>query len=65
MGKMVRAGAGIFDKQEAEPHKNGPAPQHWIKVPQSNKGSFFTEQIFYFWLTFIPIFIITQTPSAG
>jgi hypothetical protein len=28
MWKMVRAGAGIFDKQEPEPHKNGPAPQH-------------------------------------
>jgi hypothetical protein len=28
MGKMVRAGAGIFDKLEPEPHKNGPAPQH-------------------------------------
>jgi hypothetical protein len=35
MRKMV--GAGIFDKQEQEPepelHKNGPAPQHWIKLP--------------------------------
>jgi hypothetical protein len=32
MRKMVRAGAGIgiFDKQEPEPHKNGPAPQHWV-----------------------------------
>jgi hypothetical protein len=36
MGKMVRAGAGagIFDKlelePELEPHKNGPAPQHWL-----------------------------------
>jgi hypothetical protein len=32
MGKMVRAGAGIFDKlepkPELEPDKNGPAPQH-------------------------------------
>jgi hypothetical protein len=28
MGKIVRAGAGIFDKLEPEPHKNGPAPQH-------------------------------------
>jgi hypothetical protein len=30
MRKMVRVGAGIFDKQEPEPepHKNGPAPQH-------------------------------------
>jgi hypothetical protein len=27
MRKMVRAGAGIFDKQELEPQKNGPAPQ--------------------------------------
>jgi hypothetical protein len=28
--KIVRAGAGIFDKQEPgpEPHKNGPAPRH-------------------------------------
>jgi hypothetical protein len=26
-GKMVQAGAGIFDK--LEPHKNGPAPRHW------------------------------------
>jgi hypothetical protein len=26
MGKMVRAGAGIFVK--LEPDKNGPAPQH-------------------------------------
>jgi hypothetical protein len=32
MRKMVRAGAGIFDKQEPEPHKNGPAPQHCKKV---------------------------------
>jgi hypothetical protein len=34
MGKMVRAGAGagIFDKlePELEPHKNGPAPQHFL-----------------------------------
>jgi hypothetical protein len=32
MRKMVRAGAGIFYKQEPEPgpHKKGPAPQHWI-----------------------------------
>jgi hypothetical protein len=22
-------GAGIYDKLELEPHKNGPAPQHW------------------------------------
>jgi hypothetical protein len=29
MGKMVGAGAEIFDKLEPEPHKNGPAPQHW------------------------------------
>jgi hypothetical protein len=31
MRKMVRAGAGAgnFDKQEPEPHKNGQAPQHW------------------------------------
>jgi hypothetical protein len=28
MRKMVRAGAGIFDKPE--PYKNGPAPQHWL-----------------------------------
>jgi hypothetical protein len=28
MGKMARAGAGIFDKVEPEPHKNGSAPQH-------------------------------------
>jgi hypothetical protein len=37
MGKIVRAGAGIFDKLKSEPElqpdKNGPAPQHW---PQSN-----------------------------
>jgi hypothetical protein len=30
MGKMVGAGAEIFDKLEPEPHKNGPAPQHWV-----------------------------------
>jgi hypothetical protein len=32
MGKMVGAGAGaeIFDK--LEPHKNGPAPQHWANL---------------------------------
>jgi hypothetical protein len=33
MGKMVGAGAEIFDKLEPElqpePHKNGPAPQHF------------------------------------
>jgi hypothetical protein len=30
MGKIVRAGAGagIFDKLELEPDKNGPVPQH-------------------------------------
>jgi hypothetical protein len=30
MGKIVRAGAGIFEKLEPklEPDKNGPAPQH-------------------------------------
>jgi hypothetical protein len=29
---MVEAGAGakIFDKPEPEPHKNWPAPQHWL-----------------------------------
>jgi hypothetical protein len=34
MRKMVRAGAGatIFDMQEPEPHKNGPAPKHWLGV---------------------------------
>jgi hypothetical protein len=32
LGKMVRAGAGIFDKLEHEPHKNGPAPQHCIHI---------------------------------
>jgi hypothetical protein len=26
----ARAGAGIFDKLEPEPHKNGPAPQQCI-----------------------------------
>jgi hypothetical protein len=33
MGKMVcaGAGAGIFDKPELEPHKNGPAPQYCCK----------------------------------
>jgi hypothetical protein len=30
MGKMVGAGAEIFDKLEPKPHKNGPAPQHWF-----------------------------------
>jgi hypothetical protein len=31
--KIVRAGVGIFDKlePEPEPHKNGPAPQHWLQ----------------------------------
>jgi hypothetical protein len=29
MGEMVGAGAEIFVKLEPEPHKNGPAPQHW------------------------------------
>jgi hypothetical protein len=31
---MVRAGAGagIFYNPELEPHKNGPAPQHWLLV---------------------------------
>jgi hypothetical protein len=27
----VRAGAEIFDKLDLEPHKNGPAPQHWLR----------------------------------
>jgi hypothetical protein len=32
MGKMVGAGAGagIFDKLEPDPHKNGTAPQRWL-----------------------------------
>jgi hypothetical protein len=33
MGKIIRAGAGIFDKLEPEleldPDKNGPASQHY------------------------------------
>jgi hypothetical protein len=37
MGKIVRAGAGagIFDKlePELEPHKNRPAPHHWLQLP--------------------------------
>jgi hypothetical protein len=37
MRKMVRSGAGIFDKQEPEPHKNGPAPQHCKKCYKSPK----------------------------
>jgi hypothetical protein len=44
MRKLVRAeaGAGIFDKQETEPepHKNGPAPQHWQQHPQQFCYSF-------------------------
>jgi hypothetical protein len=34
---MARAGAGIFDKlePEPEPHKNGPAPQHWYMKVRS------------------------------
>jgi hypothetical protein len=30
---MVRAGVGarFLHKLEPEPHKNGPAPQHWLK----------------------------------
>jgi hypothetical protein len=32
MGKMVGAGAEIFDKLEPESHKNGPAPQHWLGI---------------------------------
>jgi hypothetical protein len=28
MGKIVRAGAGIFDNLEPEPDKNAPAPPH-------------------------------------
>jgi hypothetical protein len=32
MGKMVGAGAEIFDKLEPEPHKNGPAPQHCLNL---------------------------------
>jgi hypothetical protein len=35
VGKMVGAGGGaraeIFDKVEPEPHKNRPAPQHWLQ----------------------------------
>jgi hypothetical protein len=35
LGKMVRAGAGNFYKlepePELEPHKNGPAPQHYLQ----------------------------------
>jgi hypothetical protein len=27
----AEAGTEIFDKQEPEPHKKGPAPQHWFK----------------------------------
>jgi hypothetical protein len=43
MRKMVRAGAGIFDKQEPEPemHKYGPAPQHWVSdIPACTTGTF-------------------------
>jgi hypothetical protein len=32
IGKMVGAGAEIFVKLEPEPHKNRPAPQHWVKL---------------------------------
>jgi hypothetical protein len=41
---MVGAGAEIFDKLEPEPHKNGPAPQHWftwLKCSNNNKLGFF------------------------
>jgi hypothetical protein len=37
MGKMVGAGAEIFDKLEPEPHKNGPAPQHCLGEYERNK----------------------------
>jgi hypothetical protein len=29
MGQMVGAGAEIFNQLVPEPHKNGPAPQHY------------------------------------
>jgi hypothetical protein len=38
MGKMARAGAGIFDKLEPEPHKNGPAPHHCM-IPHRPVGA--------------------------
>jgi hypothetical protein len=46
---MVRAGAGIFDKQEPEPHNNGPAPQRCIKGPMHPplccSGTFFRDNV--------------------
>jgi hypothetical protein len=32
IGKIVGAGAEIFDKLKPEPHKNGPVSQHWISL---------------------------------
>jgi hypothetical protein len=48
MGKVFGAGAGagarsvIVDKLEPEPHKNGPASQHWLYMP----GLFISKDIF-------------------
>jgi hypothetical protein len=42
LGKMVRAGAGVFDKLEPEPHKNGPAPQdlkYWCMANLCSVGA--------------------------
>jgi hypothetical protein len=44
---MVGAGAGaeIFDTLEPELHKNGPAPQHWMLVPQNSFKSIYSLKI--------------------
>jgi hypothetical protein len=41
MGKMVRAGVGIFDKLEPEPHKNELSPQHCFRNCEENGSCFF------------------------
>jgi hypothetical protein len=51
MGKMVRAGAGIFYKLDPEPHKNGPAPQHWFKTRSKSPlmiGRFVINKIIFY-----------------
>jgi hypothetical protein len=48
MGKIVRAGAGagIFDKPDLEPDKNGPAPQHCFFAPEVIDTECFPQKLF-------------------
>jgi hypothetical protein len=46
---MVIAGDGNFDKLVPEPHKNGPAPQHWEDVSLTTNLPVFGFAMLYFY----------------